>query len=65
MYLDYEVAIARQRRMREVAQEQSQARWLRALSRASRRAERAERDLARAHCDAMRLRAELAWRLDS
>lgn len=55
----------RQRRMQEAAQEQSQARWLRALGRASRRAERAERNLTRAHCDAMRLRAELALRFDS
>jgi hypothetical protein len=64
MYRDYEVAIARQRRMQEVAQEQSQARSLRELSRVSRRAERAERNLTRAHCDAARLRAELALRLN-
>jgi len=51
--------------MQEVAQELSQARRLRELSRASRRAERAERKLARAHCDAMRLRAELALRLEA
>jgi hypothetical protein len=51
--------------MQEAAQEQSQARRLRALSKAARRAARAERNLARAHCDAMRLRAELALRLDS
>ena len=51
--------------MQEIAQEQSQIRRLRALSRASRRAERAERNLTRAQCDAMRLRAELALRLDS
>ena len=51
--------------MQEAAQEQSQARRLRALSRASRRAERAERNLTQAHCDAMRLRADLALRLDS
>jgi hypothetical protein len=54
----------RQRRMQEAAQEQNQARRLRALNRASRRAERAERNLVRAHCDAMRLRAELALRLN-
>ena len=65
MYHDHEVATERQRRMQETAQEQSQARRLRALSRASRRAERAERNLTRAQCDAMRLRAELALRLDS
>lgn len=65
MYHDHEVAIERQRRMQEEAQDQSQARRLRALSRASRRAERAERNLTRAHCDAMRLRAELALRTDS
>ena len=51
--------------MQEAAQEQSQVRRLRALGRASRRAERAERNLTRAHCDAMRLRAELALRPDS
>jgi len=50
--------------MLEAAREQNQVRQLRALSRASRRAERAERDLARAHCNAMRLRAELALRLE-
>jgi hypothetical protein len=64
MYLDHEVAMQRQRRMQEAAQEQNQARRLRALNRASRRAERAERNLVRAHCDAMRLRAELALRLN-
>jgi hypothetical protein len=65
MYHDHDVAMERQRRMQEVAQELSQARRLRALSRASRRAQRAERNLTRAQCDAMRLRAELALRLDS
>jgi hypothetical protein len=65
MYHDHKAAIQRQRRMQEAAQEQNQARRLRALSRASRRAQRAERNLTRAHCDAMRLRAELALRLDS
>jgi len=44
---------------------QSQARRLRALNKASRRAERARRNLARAHCEAMRLRAEVALQLDS
>ncbi len=48
-----------------MAQAQSQVRRLRALSKASRRADRARRNLARAHCDAMRLRAELALQLDS
>jgi hypothetical protein len=65
MYHDHEVAMERQRQMQEVAQELSQARRLRALSRASRRAQRAERNLTRAQCEAMRLRAELALRLDS
>jgi len=65
MYYEHELARERQFRMLEAAQEQSQARRLRALSRAARRAARAERNLARAHCDAMRLRAELALRLDS
>ena len=64
MYYEHEIAMERQRRMQEAAQDQSQARRLRALSKASRRAERAKRNLARAHCDAMRLRAELALRLD-
>lgn len=65
MYHDHEVAMERHRRMQEVAQELSQARRLRALSRASRRAQRAERNLTRAQCDAMRLRAELALHPDS
>jgi len=64
MYNDHEVAMQRQQRILEVAREQHQVRRLRALSRASRRADRAERNLARAHCDAMRLRAELALRLE-
>ena len=64
MYYEHEIAMERQRRMQEAAQDQSQARRLRALSKASRRAERAKRNLARAHCDAMRLRAELALRLE-
>jgi hypothetical protein len=65
MYHIHEVAAERQRGMQEMAQAQSQVRRLRALSRASRRAERAQRNLARAHCEAMRLRAELALQLDS
>lgn len=65
MYYDHEIAKDRQRAMHETARRQSQARQLRALTRVSRRAERAERDLAKAHCDAMRLRAELALRTDS
>jgi hypothetical protein len=65
MYLTHQVAAERQRGMQEVAQAQSQLRRVRALSRASRRAERAQRNLARAHCEAMRLRAELALQLDS
>jgi hypothetical protein len=60
MYYDHVVAKERQRTMRESARQQSQVRQLRALTRVSRRAERAERDLAQAHCEAMRLRAELA-----
>ena len=51
--------------MHESARRQSQARQLRALNRVSRRAERARRDLAKAHGEAMRLRAELALRTDS
>lgn len=65
MYYNYEVARDRQRTMHESARLQSQARQLRALTRMSRRAERAERYLAKAHCEAMRLRAELALRTDS
>jgi hypothetical protein len=65
MYYNYEVARDRQRRMHESARQQSQVRELRALSRMSRRAERAERYLAKAHGEAMRLRAELALRTDS
>jgi hypothetical protein len=65
MYYDHEIARERQRTMHESARRQSQARQLRALSRVSRRAERAERDLAKAHCDAMKLRAELALRTNS
>jgi hypothetical protein len=49
--------------MRESAWQQNRARQVRTLARMSRRAERAQRDLAKAHCDAMRLRAELALRL--
>jgi hypothetical protein len=65
MYHVHEVARERQRGMQEMAMAQSQARRLRALNKASRRAERARRNLARAHCEAMRLRAELALQLDS
>ena len=64
MYRDHEFLKERQRQLQEVAQRESQARRLVALNRASRQAERARRNLARAHCDAMRLRAELALRLD-
>jgi len=60
MYPAHEIARERQRGMLEMAQAQNQARRVRALSRAARRAERARRNLARAHCEAMRLRAELA-----
>ena len=65
MYHEHEFARERQLSMLEAAQQHSQARRLRALSRTARRAARAERNLARAHCDAMRLRAELALRLYS
>jgi len=64
MYYDHEIARQRQRTMQETARLQSQVRQLRALSRVSRRAERAEQNLAKAHCEAMRLRAELALRAD-
>ncbi len=65
MYYDHKFLGERQRQLQEVAQAQSQARRLAALNRASRRAARAKRNLARAHGEAMRLRAELALRTDS
>ncbi len=65
MYHAHEVALERQRGLLETAQTHSQVRRVRALNKASRRADRARRDLARAHCEAMRLRAELALQLDS
>ena len=64
MYHQEAVAIERQRSLQEYAQRQSRARQVRALTRMSRRAKRAERNLAQAQCEAMRLRAELALRLD-
>jgi hypothetical protein len=65
MYYDQQLARDRQQAMHESARQLSQARQLRALTRASRRADRAQRDLAKAHCEAMRLRAELALRTTS
>ena len=50
--------------MQEYAEQQSRARQVRAMTRASRRAKRAERNLVQAQCEAMRLRAELALKLD-
>jgi len=58
------VAMERQRSLQKYAQQQSRARQVRAMTRASRKAKRAERNLAQAQCEAMRLRAELALRLD-
>src|SRR6266536_41386 len=52
MYYDHKFLGERQRQLQEVAQAQSQA-------------PRAKRNLARAHGEAMRLRAELALRTDS
>ena len=45
--------------------QQSRVRQARAMARMARRAKRAERNLAQAQCEAMRLRAELALRLDN
>jgi len=50
--------------MQEYAESQSRARQVRATTRMSRRARRAERNLVQAQCEAMRLRAELALRLE-
>jgi hypothetical protein len=54
----------RQRSLQDYARRESQARQLRALTRVSRRAQRAERNLVHAQCEAMRLRAELALRVN-
>ena len=64
MYHQEAVVMERQRSLQEYAQNQSRARQVRAMARMSRRAERAERNLVQAQCEAMRLRAELALRLD-
>lgn len=64
MYHQEAVVTERQRSLQEYAQKQSRARQVRALTRASRRARRAERNLVQAQCEAVRLRAELALRLD-
>lgn len=64
MYHQEAVAMERQRSLQEYAQKQSRARQARALTRMSRRAQRAERNLVQAQCEAMRLRAELTLRLD-
>lgn len=64
MYHQEAVVMERQRSLQEYAQKQSLARQARALTRMSRRARRAERNLVQAQCEAMRLRAELALRLD-
>jgi hypothetical protein len=58
------VARERQRSLQEYAEQQSRARQVRSTIRMSRRAMRAERNLVQAQCEAMRLRAELALRLD-
>ena len=64
MYQNEAVALERQRSLQEYAMQQNRARQVRAMARMSRRAKRAERNLAQAQCEAMRLRAELALRLD-
>jgi hypothetical protein len=58
------VAMERQRSLQDYALQQNRARQVRAMTRMSRRAKRAERNLVQAQCEAMRLRAELALRLD-
>ena len=58
------VATERQRSLQDYAKQASQVRQVRAMTRVSRRAKRAERHLVQAQCEAMRLRAELALRLD-
>ena len=64
MYHQAAIVTERQRSLQEYAQKQNLARQVRAMTRASRRAKRAERNLVQAQCEAMRLRAELALRLD-
>jgi hypothetical protein len=60
MYLTNETAQAHQQTMLAEAAEQRQALRVRALGRATRSAERAQRRLVHAQQDAVRLRAELA-----
>jgi hypothetical protein len=60
MNLTCELARQRQQAMLAQAAAERQATRIRALSRATRRAERAERRLARSWSEAMRLRGELA-----
>jgi hypothetical protein len=64
VYHQEAVARERQQSLQEYAQRQSRVRQARAMTRMSRRARRAERNLVQAQCEAMRLRAELALRLD-
>jgi len=64
VYMHEAVATERQRSLRDYVQKESRARQVRAMTRVSRRAKRAERNLVQAQCEAMRLRAELALRLD-
>jgi hypothetical protein len=64
VYHNEAVVMERQRSMQNHARRESQARQLRALTRVSRRARRAERNLVQAQCEAMRLRAELALRVN-
>ena len=64
MYHQEAVVMERQRSLQEYAQKENRARQVRALTRVSRRAKRAERNLVQAQCEAMRLRAELALGLD-
>ena len=64
VYLQEAAAIERQRSLQDYAQQEKRARQVRAMTRVSRRAKRAERNLVQAQCEAMRLRAELALRLD-
>jgi len=60
MYQEQRLAMERQRTLRAEASAERQASHVRALSRATRRANRAQRQLARYRHEAARLRSELA-----
>jgi hypothetical protein len=60
MNLAHEMVSERQQTMLAEVAAESRAWRVRALARADRRAQRAQRQLARSRCEAMRLRVELA-----